>query len=73
MTTSVTVQTIYHCSLERAFKTPMLCDVSKVHTGYGIMPKVTEEMSQLFNTLDTADTNSLISIIEDTNRNSNMC
>ncbi|MBI3134221.1 MAG: hypothetical protein HYZ14_06035 [Bacteroidetes bacterium] len=41
MTTTVTVKTIYHCSLERAFKTPMLCDVSKVHTGYGIMPKVT--------------------------------
>ncbi|MBP7398477.1 MAG: hypothetical protein KA954_02750, partial [Chitinophagales bacterium] len=32
---------IYECSLERAFKTPMLCDVSKVHTGFGIMPKVT--------------------------------
>jgi len=32
----------------------------------GIMPKVTEEMSQLFNTLDVADTNSLIGIIEDT-------
>jgi len=32
----------------------------------GIMPKVTEEMSQLFNTLDVVDTNSLISIIEDT-------
>ena len=41
MTTSVTVTTIYNCSLERAFKTPMLCDVSKVHTGFGIMPKVT--------------------------------
>lgn len=41
MTTSITVTTIYHCSLERAFKTPMLCDVSKVHTGFGIMPKVT--------------------------------
>ncbi len=41
MTTSVTIKTIYHCSLERAFKTPMLCDVSKVHTGFGIMPKVT--------------------------------
>ena len=35
------VSTIYECSLERAFKTPILCDVSKVHTGYGIMPKVT--------------------------------
>lgn len=41
MTFSVSVQTIYHCSLERAFKTPMLCDVSKVHTGFGLMPRVT--------------------------------
>jgi len=41
MTFKVTVSTIYECSLERAFKTPILCDVSKVHTGYGIMPRVT--------------------------------
>lgn len=41
MTAKIKVTTIYHCSLERAFKTPMLCDISKVHTGYGIMPKVT--------------------------------
>lgn len=41
MKTSITVKTIFNCSLERAFKTPMLCDVSKVHTGFGIMPKVT--------------------------------
>lgn len=41
MISSVKVSTIYNCSLERAFKTPMLCDVAKVHTGYGIMPKVT--------------------------------
>ena len=41
MTTTVTVNTIYNCSLERAFKTPMLCDISKVHTGFWIMPKVT--------------------------------
>ena len=40
MTFKVTVKTIYDCSLERAFRTPMLCDVSKVHTGYGLMPKV---------------------------------
>jgi hypothetical protein len=40
LTTSVLVKTIYNCSLERAFKTPMLCDISKVHTGFGIMPKV---------------------------------
>ncbi|MBI1306982.1 MAG: hypothetical protein GC181_10310 [Bacteroidetes bacterium] len=37
----VSVTTIYECSLERAFKTPMLCDVSKVHTGFGIMPAIT--------------------------------
>lgn len=38
---SITRETIYNCSLERAFKSPMLCDVSKVHTGKGIMPAVT--------------------------------
>ena len=36
----VKIATIYHCSLAQAFKTPMLCDVTKVHTGYGLMPKV---------------------------------
>lgn len=41
MKSTVKVTTIYTCSLERAFKTPMLCDISKVHTGYGIMPKIT--------------------------------
>lgn len=41
MTTRITVNTTYTCSLERAFKTPMLCDVAKVHTGFGLMPKVT--------------------------------
>lgn len=41
MISGVSVKTIYNCSLERAFKTPMLCDVSKVHTGFGLMPKVT--------------------------------
>lgn len=41
MITIVKVSTIYECSLERAFKAPMLCDVSKVHTGFGIMPKIT--------------------------------
>jgi len=41
MTSTIKVTTLYHCTLERAFKTPMLCDVSKVHTGYGVMPKVT--------------------------------
>ena len=41
MQTKIKVTTTYHCTLERAFKTPLLCDVSKIHTGYGIMPKVT--------------------------------
>jgi len=41
MITKAKVTTTYNCSLERAFKTPMLCDVTKVHTGFGIMPKVT--------------------------------
>ncbi|MDX2284924.1 MAG: SRPBCC family protein [Bacteroidia bacterium] len=31
---------VYHCSLERAFKAPMLCDVTKVHTGLGPMPRI---------------------------------
>ncbi|MBI1286107.1 MAG: hypothetical protein GC178_00865 [Flavobacteriales bacterium] len=37
----VTVCTVFDCPLERAFRTPMLCDVTKVHTGFGLMPKVT--------------------------------
>lgn len=41
MKTIVKVGEIYNCSLERAFKTPLLCDVSKIHTGFGIMPIVT--------------------------------
>lgn len=41
MTTTVSVKVIFNCSLERAFKTPMLCDISKVHTGFGIMPRAT--------------------------------
>ena len=41
MKLKVFVSTVYGCSLERAFKTPMLCELSKVHTGYGIMPKMT--------------------------------
>jgi hypothetical protein len=41
MISTTKVTTTYNCSLERAFKTPILCDVSKVHTGYGLMPMVT--------------------------------
>lgn len=41
MISKINVKTVYNCSLEQAFKTPMLCDVSKIHTGFGVMPKVT--------------------------------
>lgn len=37
----VAITDIFECHLERAFKTPMLCDLSKVHTGFFIMPKIT--------------------------------
>jgi hypothetical protein len=40
MIATVHISTIYECPLERAFKTPILCDVRKVHTGLGPMPKV---------------------------------
>lgn len=40
-TFTVNLSATYTCSLERAFKTPMLCDVTKVHTGLWLMPKVT--------------------------------
>lgn len=40
MTSSTTITSIFTCSLEAAFKTPMLCDITKVHTGYGVTPKV---------------------------------
>lgn len=37
----ITHRTIYHCSLERAFACPMRCDIAKVHTGKGLMPRMT--------------------------------
>lgn len=41
MRISTSITTNFTCTLERAFKTPMLCDVTKVHSGYGAMPHVT--------------------------------
>lgn len=41
MVNRITVTTIYNCSLECAFKTAILSDVTKVHTGYGFAPRVT--------------------------------
>lgn len=39
---SVRISTIYNCSIEQAFKTPILSDVTKVHTGFLFSPKVVE-------------------------------
>lgn len=41
MQSTAELTTIFHTTLERAFKTPMLCDITKIHTGYGVTPKVT--------------------------------
>lgn len=41
MEVSVNVSSIFNCTLERAFKSAMLCDVTKLHTGYLFSPKVT--------------------------------
>jgi hypothetical protein len=41
MKTKIKITTTFNCTLERAFRSPMLCDVTKVHTGYGMMPRVT--------------------------------
>jgi hypothetical protein len=38
---SVQIQETLPCDIERAFKTPMLCDVTLIHTGYGLMPRLT--------------------------------
>lgn len=35
------ITALFDTTLERAFKSPMLCDITKVHTGYGLTPKVT--------------------------------
>ena len=39
-TFSVSITEIFNCPIESAFKTPMLCDVTLVHTGSGFMPKL---------------------------------
>jgi hypothetical protein len=41
MKTTTEITTIFDTTLERAFKSPMLCDITKVHNGYGVTPKVT--------------------------------
>jgi hypothetical protein len=34
------IKSTFNCPIERAFKTPMLCDISKIHTGFILSPKV---------------------------------
>lgn len=41
MTFTISAEEVFNCSVERAFKAPMLSDVAKVHTGYGLMPRIT--------------------------------
>ena len=41
MKIKVSVTAIFECELERAFKTPILCDVTKIHTGFGLTPRIT--------------------------------
>jgi hypothetical protein len=39
--TTTEITTTFNTTLERAFKSPMLCDITKVHNGYGVTPPVT--------------------------------
>lgn len=41
MQTRTELTAVFDCSLERAFKSPMLCDITKVHSGYGMMTPIT--------------------------------
>ena len=41
LTTTAEITTIFDTDLERAFKSPMLCDVTRIHTGSFVTPKVT--------------------------------
>lgn len=40
MKTRIEVQAIFHCPLDRAFKTPILGDATQFLTGYGVIPAV---------------------------------
>lgn len=41
MTSRTAIVAYFDTTLERAFKTPMLSDVTRVHSGWGAMPRVT--------------------------------
>ncbi len=40
METIISVELTFNCSLERAFKTPILGDATKFLVGYGIIPAI---------------------------------
>lgn len=41
MRTTTEISTVFDTTLERAFKSPMLCDITQVHSGHWVTPKVT--------------------------------
>jgi hypothetical protein len=41
MQTTTEITTEFNTTLKRAFKSPMLCDITKIHSGHGITPRVT--------------------------------
>ncbi len=41
MQSSIEISSVFDTTLERAFKTPMLCDITRIHDGGGITPPVT--------------------------------
>ena len=41
MKSKTEIYAVFDTTLEKAFKSPMLCDIAKVHTGYSVTPKVT--------------------------------
>lgn len=45
MKVNVSVSGIFCTDIERAFKTPFLCDISKIHTGYFLIPKAIKTKS----------------------------
>lgn len=41
MQSTAEITTTFETTLERAFRTPILCDITKIHTGHSITPRVT--------------------------------
>lgn len=41
MQSTTELTTIFNTTLERGFRSPMLCYITKIHTGNGVTPPVT--------------------------------